>query len=50
VPCAPCWRWNRCDFSRKCMAEIAVDDVIRAVKELAQRPRDPLAVETIDIE
>lgn len=49
VPCAPCWRTSDCDFNRKCMSDISVDDVISAIHEMLQRPRDPLAVETIDI-
>jgi hypothetical protein len=32
------------------MSEIAVDDVICAIKELAHRPREPLALETLNIE
>jgi hypothetical protein len=50
VPCAPCWQWNRCDFDRRCMKEITVNEVVAAVRELARRPRSPLPVETVDIE
>lgn len=47
VPCAPCWRRNHCDIARKCMNEITGNDVVAAVRELACKPRSPLAVETI---
>jgi len=50
IPCAPCWRWNRREFGRKCMEDITVDDVVQAVKKLAERPREPLAVQTLVIE
>lgn len=46
TPCAPCWKWNRCDFDRQCMKQISADDVVRGVQELAGRPRGPLPVET----
>ena len=49
VPCAPCWRSNTCDFDRKCMRVISVDDVVSAISEMLERPRNPLAVETVDI-
>ncbi len=49
VPCAPCWRWNSCDFDRKCMRDITVDHVVSAIREMLQRRRDPLAVETAEI-
>lgn len=47
LPCAPCWRWNTCDFDRKCMADITVDHVVAAVRNLLRRPRNPLVVETV---
>jgi hypothetical protein len=49
VPCAPCWRNNLCDFDRKCMSDIAVDHVVSAIREMMERPRSPLAVETVTI-
>jgi len=32
------------------MEDITVDDVVQAVKKLAERPREPLAVQTLVIE
>ena len=49
VPCAPCWRSNTCDFERRCMRDISVNDVVSAIRQMVQRPRNPLAVETIEI-
>jgi len=46
LPCAPCWRWNTCDFDRMCMKEIKVEDVIFEIRELMRKPRNPLAIET----
>jgi hypothetical protein len=44
LPCAPCWRWNRCGNSveRECMHRISADDVVRAVRERAARADEPL--------
>jgi hypothetical protein len=49
VPCAPCWRANTCEFDRRCMSGISVDDVVSATRQMLQRSRNPLAVETVDI-
>ncbi len=50
VPCAPCWRWNGCEFDRRCMSDITVPDVVSAIRHMLARPRGPLAVETVEIE
>jgi hypothetical protein len=44
LPCAPCWRWNSCDFSHACMTAIQPTDVLAACDRLLARPRSPLAV------
>jgi hypothetical protein len=49
VPCAPCWRFNTCDFDRRCMSDISVSDVVSAVRQMVDRPRSPLAVQTVEI-
>ena len=49
VPCAPCWRSNTCDIGRQCMRDIAVDDVVSAIRHMMGKPRGPLAVETVDV-
>jgi hypothetical protein len=49
TPCSPCWRFNRCDFDRKCMDAIEPEDVVRAVKEMMAKPRNPLAVQTMEL-
>lgn len=45
VPCAPCWRWNRCDYDRTCMDRITAADVVQAVGQMLARPRNPLPVD-----
>jgi ADP-heptose:LPS heptosyltransferase len=45
LSCAPCWRWNTCDFDRKCMRDIEGDDVVRGVRELLSKPKAVLPVE-----
>jgi ADP-heptose:LPS heptosyltransferase len=32
VACAPCWRWNTCDYDRVCMQNISPDLVIQNLK------------------
>ena len=49
VACAPCWRSNTCDFDRKCMQAISVEDVVLAIREMLVRPRNPLATEQVEI-
>ena len=49
VACAPCWRWNSCDFERKCMAQIVPSDVVSAVDGMLAHSRGPLLAQTIDI-
>jgi hypothetical protein len=49
VPCAPCWRSDTCEIDRKCMRDISVADVVSAIRQMMERPRNPLAVETVDI-
>ena len=49
VPCAPCWRNNLCDFDRKCMTDISVERVVSAVRHMIDKPRGPLAVESVEI-
>jgi Glycosyltransferase family 9 (heptosyltransferase) len=50
IPCAPCWRWNGCDFDRKCMVTITAEKVFNAVRKLIAIPQHPLVVETAIIE
>ena len=45
VSCAPCWRWNSCDFQHRCMTAIEPGHVLEAISRLLARPRSPLDVE-----
>jgi hypothetical protein len=49
LPCAPCWRWNLCDFERKCMTDIGIAEVVRAMRSLLCTPRGPLPVDTAEL-
>ena len=49
VPCAPCWLTDTCEFDRKCMRELSVADVVSAIRWMLDKPRGPLAVETVEI-
>lgn len=51
LPCSPCWRWNSCDFDRRCLREIAAEQVIEATRGLlAEPPARPLAAEAATID
>ena len=34
VPCAPCWLWSPCPYSKKCMTEISPKQVIESFDQL----------------
>lgn len=48
-PCSPCWKRNRCEYDRVCMATISADDVVRSVDRLLGRSVGDLAVEYVDL-
>lgn len=50
TPCAPCWRWNTCDFDHMCMTQIAPDAVVEAIRAMLGRPRNPLAVDVAEVQ
>lgn len=33
-PCAPCWRWSRCDYARACMDKITPTDVVAGIERV----------------
>ena len=47
LECSPCWRWNTCDYGRRCMTDISASAVIDAVHARLDEHRDPLPVETV---
>ena len=49
VECAPCWRWNTCDYEKKCMQMITVDNVVDACDRVLEKKNMPLEVETVTI-
>jgi len=49
VPCAPCWAYSRCDYERRCMAEIQPSDVLAGVAALLERPTGELACDIVQL-
>src|ERR1017187_1138959 len=49
VRCAPCWLRNPCDFDRKCMDMITVDQVIAATADQISRYGSFLEVQTAEL-
>jgi hypothetical protein len=49
VHCAPCWRWNGCDFDRKCMAEIESRAVVAGIEEMLGKRRELLPADITTI-
>lgn len=47
VECAPCWRWNRCDYDRKCMKMIKPEDVLNSLKKVLKGKKMPLETQSI---
>ena len=47
LECSPCWKMNTCDYERRCMDMITVDDVLAGVERLREKSRDNLAVQKI---
>jgi ADP-heptose:LPS heptosyltransferase len=48
-PCAPCWRFNGCDYDRICMTRITASQVVTEVRAMLARPRGPLPVDTVEL-
>ncbi len=49
VDCAPCWRWNTCDFNRKCLHTITPQMVDEALDRVLARKNEPLGVELVTV-
>jgi hypothetical protein len=49
VPCAPCWRKNRCEFDRVCMSEISAGHVVAAVQRMTARENSPLETTALEL-
>ena len=45
LQCAPCWRWNSCEYERKCMTDITVNQVVSSTVEMLDSPRETLLTE-----
>jgi ADP-heptose:LPS heptosyltransferase len=49
VPCSPCWLWNKCDYNRICMENIAAIEVVNAIDEMMRHPHSMLPEDKITI-
>jgi ADP-heptose:LPS heptosyltransferase len=49
LSCSPCWLWDRCDFNRVCMTQIAAGDVVSAFRRLTSRFESPLETAQVNI-
>ena len=49
VECAPCWKWNDCDFGRKCMTMISASDVLSAAEKLLKRSDNSLECDSVSL-
>lgn len=49
VSCAPCWRYNGCEHSRKCLDAIEPGHVWAALDRLLARPPSPLGTDVITV-
>ncbi len=50
VECAPCWHWNECTNSRKCMDMIKADNVLAAIDRILARLGQALETESYSIQ
>lgn len=49
INCSPCWQNNKCDYDRKCISDISVDQALAAVKCIEKRNHDELEEDIITI-
>ena len=49
VTCAPCWLRNACEYERRCMDQITVEQVVAAARRQIQKHGQPLEVQTVEI-
>lgn len=45
--CSPCWQNNHCDYDRKCLKEITVQDVMAAISRIEMRLPENLETEIV---
>ena len=48
--CSPCWQNNHCDYDRKCLKEISVNDVLEAIERAEKRLPEKLETEVVVID
>jgi hypothetical protein len=47
VPCAPCWKWNKCDRQRICMDMITAENVAEAVEKVLAKKEELLETQSV---
>ncbi len=47
LPCSPCWRYNSCDYERRCLTDITVDEVEASALAVLTQGRKALATQTV---
>ncbi len=47
LDCSPCWLWHDCEYDRKCMQIIRVEDVLNAYERIKGRLDHPLETEEV---
>ena len=48
-PCAPCWKYEGCEYQRRCLTEIPPSEVVARVEAALRAPREPLPEESASI-
>jgi hypothetical protein len=49
LDCAPCWRWNSCEYDRKCMTMIEPELVAERVKLILKDKGTPLSIDVVEV-
>lgn len=49
IECAPCWRWNECNYNKRCMDAITAGQVIEAIHSILIKQNTPIENEIKNI-
>lgn len=47
--CSPCWRNSGCEYNRKCLSDVTVQDLLDAVDRMELRLEQPLETESVTL-
>ena len=48
--CSPCWQNNHCDYDRKCLKEVSINDVLEAIERVEKRLPEKLETDLVVID